>query len=167
MEKGINIGQSLDGDCKECGRLACICPDKERHHEHCWFLAAVSCPVAIECPHGYDVCPRCDPCTCRMEFKLTRLQTKLLYFIWQRWAKCEHFSTIRDLQAIEDIHSRSKIYREVRKLRAHHLVVAHRTAQYGITTAGIGEAVRMHDIAREVLAPNDGGTVIDSFIVNL
>lgn len=22
------------------------------------------CPVGIECDHGYDVCPVCDPCTC-------------------------------------------------------------------------------------------------------
>jgi hypothetical protein len=22
------------------------------------------CPVGIECQHGYDVCPTCDPCTC-------------------------------------------------------------------------------------------------------
>lgn len=27
--------------------------------------AAINSAVGVECPHGYDVCPMCDPCTCR------------------------------------------------------------------------------------------------------
>lgn len=50
--------------CDTCGRLACVCSVKEKHVEGCKFRAAVTCPVAIECDHGYDVCPKCDPCTC-------------------------------------------------------------------------------------------------------
>ncbi len=30
----------------------------------CKLLAAIACPVGIECDHGYDVCPTCDPCDC-------------------------------------------------------------------------------------------------------
>ena len=34
------------------------------HEKDCKFRRAIECPVAIECEHGYDVCPKCDPCTC-------------------------------------------------------------------------------------------------------
>lgn len=34
------------------------------HKTDCLFFRAVACAVAIECEHGYDVCPQCDPCTC-------------------------------------------------------------------------------------------------------
>lgn len=27
----------------------------------------MTCPVAVECEHGFDVCPTCDPCTCDAE----------------------------------------------------------------------------------------------------
>lgn len=30
----------------------------------CPMHRAMTCAVAIECEHGYDVCPKCDPCTC-------------------------------------------------------------------------------------------------------
>lgn len=36
-----------------------------RHKPDCTFWRALSGPVAIECEHGYDVCPICDPCTCQ------------------------------------------------------------------------------------------------------
>lgn len=51
-------------DCPKCGRLACVCEVKRVHAKDCPFQIAVSCAVAIECEHGYDVCPKCDPCTC-------------------------------------------------------------------------------------------------------
>lgn len=47
-----------------CGHLSCICESLKKHTSSCKFLAAVKCPIGIECPHGYDVCPLCDPCTC-------------------------------------------------------------------------------------------------------
>lgn len=34
------------------------------HDSHCLFLQAVKSSVGIECTHGHDVCPICDPCTC-------------------------------------------------------------------------------------------------------
>lgn len=37
----------------------------ERHHEpDCALVRASSCTTAIECEHGFDVCPKCDPCSC-------------------------------------------------------------------------------------------------------
>lgn len=50
--------------CEVCGHIACVCAVKREHVEDCKYRRAVACPVAIECEHGYDVCPRCDPCTC-------------------------------------------------------------------------------------------------------
>lgn len=40
------------------------------HKKKCKFRIAATCAVAIECPHGYDACPQCDPCTCTAENKL-------------------------------------------------------------------------------------------------
>ncbi len=37
------------------------------HKEECKFRVATECAIAIECEHGYDVCPKCDPCTCAAE----------------------------------------------------------------------------------------------------
>lgn len=50
--------------CDTCGHLACVCQIKEKHDEACPFLRAATCSVGIECEHGRDVCPQCDPCTC-------------------------------------------------------------------------------------------------------
>ena len=36
-----------------------------KHRPDCPLLRAVKCAVPIECEHGYDVCPQCDPCTCQ------------------------------------------------------------------------------------------------------
>jgi len=35
-----------------------------QHELDCRMYHAANCPVPIECYHGYDVCPICDPCTC-------------------------------------------------------------------------------------------------------
>lgn len=37
---------------------------EEHHAEGCPQWRAMCCTTPIECPHGYDVCPVCDPCTC-------------------------------------------------------------------------------------------------------
>ena len=50
--------------CAVCGHLACVCATKAAHADGCAYRRAVTCPAAIECEHGYDVCPTCDPCTC-------------------------------------------------------------------------------------------------------
>lgn len=47
-----------------CGLIACECVTLGKHVEGCKYKRALGCPVAIECGHGYDVCPVCDPCTC-------------------------------------------------------------------------------------------------------
>lgn len=40
------------------------CAFRRDHHPDCKLRIAATCAVAIECDHGYDVCPTCDPCTC-------------------------------------------------------------------------------------------------------
>lgn len=48
-----------------CGFISCICGALISHRPECKFRRAVACSVAIECAHGFDVCPLCDLCTCR------------------------------------------------------------------------------------------------------
>ena len=61
-----DFGPALKTACT-CGHIVCICMMKQRHKPECQFRKAMQCPVAIECAHGYDVCPICDPCTCGKE----------------------------------------------------------------------------------------------------
>lgn len=68
-EKKTEILVFIDPDpetigCKACGHLACVCEVLADHREGCAFRRAATCAVGIECPHGRDVCPTCDPCTC-------------------------------------------------------------------------------------------------------
>lgn len=41
-----------------------VSPDPQRHMPDCPLRRAIECTTPIECDHGYDVCPKCDPCTC-------------------------------------------------------------------------------------------------------
>lgn len=51
--------------CK-CGHIACVCGVIDAHPDpDCKYRLAVTCHVALECEHGHDVCPHCDPCTCK------------------------------------------------------------------------------------------------------
>ena len=50
--------------CETCGYLACICGIRAAHVDGCKFRLAATCAVPVECPHGRDCCPECDPCTC-------------------------------------------------------------------------------------------------------
>lgn len=50
--------------CPTCGHLSCVCRIKKNHSKDCKFRLATTCAVGIECEHGRDVCPICDPCTC-------------------------------------------------------------------------------------------------------
>lgn len=50
--------------CPQCDRLACICAILRDHIDGCSFRRAATCGIGIECDHGRDVCPTCDPCTC-------------------------------------------------------------------------------------------------------
>lgn len=62
------ISVYLPGDeiphCTTCGHLACVCDILAAHVEGCRFRLAATCAIPIECDHGRDVCPICDPCTC-------------------------------------------------------------------------------------------------------
>lgn len=51
--------------CPTCQHFACVCEIKALHREGCKYRIAAAGSVPIECDHGYDVCPICDPCTCR------------------------------------------------------------------------------------------------------
>ncbi len=53
--------------CDVCGHYGCVCAIKVAHVEDCSFRRAATCAVGIECEHGRDVCPICDPCTCPKE----------------------------------------------------------------------------------------------------
>lgn len=51
-------------DC-DCQLIQCVCATKREHDQGCRFRRALTCPIGIACePHGEDVCPVCDPCTC-------------------------------------------------------------------------------------------------------
>ena len=50
--------------CRTCGHIACVCGTQKRHKPKCAFRISATCAVGIECEHGRDVCPICDPCTC-------------------------------------------------------------------------------------------------------
>jgi len=59
----------MDVGCDTCGHLACVCAILKEHEEGCRFRLAAACAVPIECDHGYDVCPQCDPCSCSCSVK--------------------------------------------------------------------------------------------------
>lgn len=51
--------------CEKCGHLACVCDVIAAHPDpQCRFRVSATCAVPIECEHGFDACPTCDPCTC-------------------------------------------------------------------------------------------------------
>lgn len=51
--------------CLICGYFDCVCDIRVKHKEGCRFRTAMLSPAGIACePHGRDVCPICDPCTC-------------------------------------------------------------------------------------------------------
>lgn len=56
--------------CVKCGHLACVCAILATHGKGCDYRRAATCAVPIECEHGFDVCPTCDPCTCKPAVKL-------------------------------------------------------------------------------------------------
>ena len=34
------------------------------HDRNCGFFRAATSALGVECPHGREVCPLCDPCLC-------------------------------------------------------------------------------------------------------
>jgi hypothetical protein len=61
----VTLSSEQDIFCSTCGYANCICQVRKEHVEGCQYLTSMRCPVGIECEHGYDVCPLCDPCTCK------------------------------------------------------------------------------------------------------
>jgi hypothetical protein len=61
---GVDFRYASIEACPKCKHFACVCKTLEEHHESCLFRLAVTCAISIECDHGFDVCPTCDPCTC-------------------------------------------------------------------------------------------------------
>lgn len=52
--------------CEQCRHFSCVCPVLAAHERGCFLRIATACAVPIACdPHGRDVCPVCDPCTCQ------------------------------------------------------------------------------------------------------
>jgi hypothetical protein len=52
--------------CLDLGVRPTPYPDgaTSRHTDGCVQRKAATGAVGIECEHGFDCCPRCDPCTC-------------------------------------------------------------------------------------------------------
>ena len=50
--------------CGTCNQIPCCCGVRKNHAKNCKFRRAIEVPIGLECKHGYDVCPTCDPCTC-------------------------------------------------------------------------------------------------------
>lgn len=59
----IKRNETYDGICEE-ERMSGAVGVRMIHHEKCLFIKAATCAVPIECNHGFDVCPVCDPCFC-------------------------------------------------------------------------------------------------------
>lgn len=65
-----DCGLLVDGYRREDGTCFVVCEAcdaKKSHSADCRYLRALSCSVGIECEHGRDVCPTCDPCDCKKE----------------------------------------------------------------------------------------------------
>ena len=61
---GPVVGHKFSLAAMRGGHLACVCAVNRNHKTYCPFRRAVTVPIGIECEHGRDVCPVCDPCTC-------------------------------------------------------------------------------------------------------
>jgi hypothetical protein len=57
------LSQTRVKDC-DCGMITCVCEQARQHKQGCRFRRALTLPFSLECDHNYDVCPKCDPCTC-------------------------------------------------------------------------------------------------------
>jgi hypothetical protein len=57
----LQDGRAEDCDCK---LLECVCLEARKHKRDCRYRFALTCAIPIECDHGLDTCPICDPCTC-------------------------------------------------------------------------------------------------------
>lgn len=57
--------QVIPESCAKCGHLTgCVCTLKKEHKKGCLFRRAALLSVEVACPHGFQACPKCDPCRC-------------------------------------------------------------------------------------------------------
>ncbi len=51
--------------CEKCGNLgSCTCAVEKNHLKNCRFRKAATLSVELACEHGFQACPKCDPCHC-------------------------------------------------------------------------------------------------------
>lgn len=54
--------------CETCKNLVCcVCNIDKTHKDNCLFRRAAVLSVELECEHGFQACPICDPCNCGIE----------------------------------------------------------------------------------------------------
>lgn len=58
------MGIKMQMNC-QCKQIRCVCDIILAHKKDCQLRVSSTCPIPIECQHGYDVCPSCDVCTCK------------------------------------------------------------------------------------------------------
>lgn len=64
METYLARGRAKDCDCD---MIECVCAFARGHEKLCRFRVALTCAIGFSCKeHGFDVCPVCDPCTCKV-----------------------------------------------------------------------------------------------------
>lgn len=51
--------------CPACKFYSCVCSILLGHQKECNYRKAATSTIGIDCKHGYDVCPKCDVCTCK------------------------------------------------------------------------------------------------------
>ena len=50
--------------CKGCGYVTCVCNVRVAHRKGCRFRRAAELTFELACEHGFQACPKCDPCDC-------------------------------------------------------------------------------------------------------
>lgn len=54
--------------CRGCGNLvSCICEVRKTHGKKCRYRIASELSFELACEHGFEACPKCDPCTCKKQ----------------------------------------------------------------------------------------------------
>lgn len=61
LEELASRGRAKDCDC---GLISCACKEARTHERDCNYRRVLLLRVGIDCEHGYDTCPICDPCDC-------------------------------------------------------------------------------------------------------
>lgn len=62
------MSQVIPTSCRRCGNLvACTCDLAKSHKAGCDYLRAATLGLELACEHGFQACPKCDPCTCGVD----------------------------------------------------------------------------------------------------